>query len=217
MLRSKPFAWLLVILGSGLLVTAGLMLSLQPVAAQCGSESTTCKSCHEVKATYSVNTVGVWHTDHAADDFCADCHAGNASAADPALAHADMVVVLDETARCQTCHPDEAEALIATYQEALAALPASSAPVVSAASADPLDAPVDPLDAPVDPLDAPVSTDPLDAPPATVQQTAAPVAAAAAEVVAEDAPNTGNQILVVLAEVLGVAGLGIVITLERRK
>ena len=38
MLPRKPFAWLLVILGSGLLVTAGLMLSLQPAAAQCGSE-----------------------------------------------------------------------------------------------------------------------------------------------------------------------------------
>ena len=206
-MRSKPFAWLLVILGSGLLVTAGLMLSLQPAAAQCGADSSTCKSCHEVKATYPVNTVGVWHTDHAADDFCVDCHAGNDAAADPNLAHGDMVVVLDEVTRCQACHPDDAEALIAAYQEALAAMPASSAPVIASAS-------VDPLDAPVDPLDAPVSTDPLDAPPAVAAQ---PAAVAVAGIVAEQGPNTGNQLLVVLAELLGVAGLGIVITLERRK
>ena len=213
MLPRKPFAWLLVILGSGLLVTAGLMLSLQPAAAQCGSDSTTCKSCHEVKATYPVNNVGVWHTDHAADDFCADCHAGNAAAADPNLAHGDMVVVLDDAASCQTCHPDDAATLVATYREVLASMPASSAPVAVAA-ADPLDAPIDPLDAPLDPLDAPVSTDPLDAPPVAV---AAPAAVAAAGIVAEDASNTGNQILVILAEVLGMAGLGIVIALERRK
>ena len=117
-----------------------------------------------------------------------------------------MVVVLDNTASCQTCHPDDADTLVATYREALASLPASSAPVAVAAA--------DPLDAPIDPLDAPVSTDPLDAPPVVAP---APATVAAAGIVTEDAANTGNQILVLLAEVLGMAGLGIIITLERRK
>ncbi|MFN8527338.1 MAG: hypothetical protein U0670_01860 [Anaerolineae bacterium] len=108
---------------SGLLmITLGLLLVLgQPVDAQCGSQASSCKNCHEVQAQDPVNADGTgWHESHAFGDFCYICHAGNPQAADEAAAHEGMVPPLsDVQAGCQSCHPDDLEARAQVYATTL--------------------------------------------------------------------------------------------------
>jgi hypothetical protein len=82
------------------------LLPGQPVEAQCGSQASSCKNCHEVQAQLPVNTDGTgWHESHAFGDFCYICHAGNQQAMDKNEAHAGMVPPLqDVEASCQMCH-----------------------------------------------------------------------------------------------------------------
>ena len=94
-------AGFLLVLGTGLwLATA------QPVAAQCGSQASSCKNCHETQGQKSVNSDGTgWHQSHAFGDFCYLCHAGNQQATDKDAAHAGMVAPMqDVKAACQSCH-----------------------------------------------------------------------------------------------------------------
>lgn len=97
---------------SGLiLISIGLMLlwATQPVDAQCGSQASSCKNCHEVQGKDPVNTDGTgWHESHAFGDFCYICHAGNPQSTDETAAHTGMVPPLsDVEASCQQCHPDD--------------------------------------------------------------------------------------------------------------
>ncbi len=98
-----------------ILTAAGLLLVLatgfwlifaQPVSAQCGSQASSCKNCHEVQAQKPVNSDGTgWHQSHAFGDFCYICHGGNQQSTDKATAHAGMVSPLsDVKAACQSCH-----------------------------------------------------------------------------------------------------------------
>ena len=46
--------------------------------AQCGSQASSCKNCHEVKGENAVNAKGDWHISHAFGDFlrvlpCGEC------------------------------------------------------------------------------------------------------------------------------------------------
>lgn len=98
--------------GGGLImIGVGLMLfwASQPVAAQCGSQASSCKNCHETQGQSPVNADGTsWHVAHAFGDFCYLCHAGNPQATDGPAAHTGMVPPLsDVEASCQQCHSDD--------------------------------------------------------------------------------------------------------------
>jgi hypothetical protein len=101
----------LILCGLSVLVMAGLFL-LWPVSkasAQCGSQASSCKNCHETQAQKPVNNDGTgWHVSHAFGDFCYICHAGNNQSMDKATAHTGMVAPMsDVKAACQSCHPGD--------------------------------------------------------------------------------------------------------------
>ena len=129
-----------------LLISGIASIGVKPVQAQCGSQASSCKNCHEVQGQDPVNTDGTgWHQSHAFGDFCYICHAGNNQAKDKAAAHEGMVSPLaDVKASCQQCHAADLDARAKVYADALgvevgagAAAPAATEPAaaVSAESA----------------------------------------------------------------------------------
>jgi len=100
--------WFFLLLFSSVtLLVAGLMSWTTPAQAQCGSQASSCKSCHETQGEMPVNTNGEWHKAHAFGDFCEFCHAGNVQATDKDEAHMGLAEPLgDVKASCQSCHPD---------------------------------------------------------------------------------------------------------------
>jgi hypothetical protein len=106
---------------SALLLAIGLALArTSQASAQCGSQASSCKNCHEVQGQMPVNDQGEWHTAHAFGDFCEFCHAGNVQSMDQGAAHSGMVDPLaDVEASCAACHPDDARALGEIYAAAL--------------------------------------------------------------------------------------------------
>jgi hypothetical protein len=125
-----------------LIVTGIALVTVQPVKAQCGSQASSCKNCHEVQAKDPVNNDGTgWHQSHAFGDFCYICHAGNNQATDKVAAHTGMVSPLaDIKASCAQCHPNDLQARAQVYavklgvQLGAASTPASSAPAPTAAA-----------------------------------------------------------------------------------
>jgi hypothetical protein len=113
----KPF--FLVAFGIFLLVVGAAiwLLTPLPVEAQCGSQASSCKSCHEVQAELPVNKDGTgWHESHAFGDFCVFCHAGNQQAMDKVESHVGMVAPLsDIKSACQACHAADLEARAEVY------------------------------------------------------------------------------------------------------
>ena len=101
-LLSQPSGVLILLI----LVSGMWLLTSSPVAAQCGSQASSCKNCHEVQAQLPVNTDGTgWHESHAFGDFCYICHAGNQQAMEIEEAHAGMVPPMEDVnASCQMCH-----------------------------------------------------------------------------------------------------------------
>ncbi len=96
----------------GLLMVMGAILMLwqtAPANAQCGTQASSCKNCHEVQAKKPVNKDGTgWHQSHAFGDFCANCHAGNVQSMVVEEAHQGMVAPLsDVQAGCGSCHPND--------------------------------------------------------------------------------------------------------------
>jgi len=87
--------------------------------AQCGSQASSCKNCHEVKGEDPVNSKGEWHVSHAFGDFCEFCHGGNVQATDKTAAHQGLIQPLgDVKANCSSCH-DDYQAKAQTYAVAL--------------------------------------------------------------------------------------------------
>ncbi|HLF29226.1 MAG TPA: hypothetical protein VJG32_23105 [Anaerolineae bacterium] len=77
--------------------------------AQCGSQASSCKNCHEVKGEDPVNAQGDWHISHAFGDFCEFCHGGNVQAIDKNAAHQGLLAPLgDVQTNCSACHADYA-------------------------------------------------------------------------------------------------------------
>jgi len=120
-----------------LLVSMFAFVGVKPAKAQCGSQASSCKNCHEVQGQKSVNADGTgWHQSHAFGDFCYICHAGNNQATDKAAAHQGMVSPLaDVKASCQQCHAADLDARAKVYADILgitagsdAAAPATSVP-----------------------------------------------------------------------------------------
>ena len=88
--------------------------------AQCGSQASSCKNCHEVKGEDPVNAKGDWHISHAFGDFCEFCHAGNVAATDKAAAHEGLVTPLgDVKANCSSCHADDFQTRAEKYAAVL--------------------------------------------------------------------------------------------------
>jgi hypothetical protein len=150
-----------------LLVTGSIFLmTATPAAAQCGSQASSCKNCHETQAQDPVNNDGTtWHTQHAFGDFCYLCHAGNNQATDKVAAHTGMAAPLaDINASCQSCHPNDTLAKAQIYATTLgqvvgaggtgtsaATLPAvTAAPGTAVAASTPAPAAVVPSDDMVD-------------------------------------------------------------------
>lgn len=119
-IRKNPY---LVIIIAGGFILASLLLFLpnRSADAQCGSQASSCKNCHEVQGMDSVNNDGTgWHTGHAFGDFCYLCHAGNNQSMDQNEAHAGMVPPLsDVEAGCQSCHPNDLMERAQIYATAL--------------------------------------------------------------------------------------------------
>ena len=200
----------LLVLGTGLwLATA------QPVKAQCGSQASSCKNCHEVQAQKPVNNDGTgWHQSHAFGDFCYLCHAGNQQATDKALAHTGMVPPLsDVKASCQQCHPKDLDARAQVYATKLG-IKVGNAAAAPAAGAGATAAPTQGA--------APASAQPA--------VSAAPVAVAIDVndpnlvdyaknydeiVLGKKATNWGNMILIGLIGLIVVGGGGLVVTHEK--
>ena len=106
-MQRKKYFMMMIATGLLLVVGTGLWLATaQPAKAQCGSQASSCKNCHEVQGQKSVNSDGTgWHQSHAFGDFCYLCHAGNQQATDKDAAHAGMVPPLsDVKAACASCH-----------------------------------------------------------------------------------------------------------------
>ena len=101
------------------------LLRPQPVKAQCGSQASSCKTCHEVQAQKPVNNDGSkWHESHAFGDFCVFCHAGNQQATDKIAAHTGMVPPLsDGKSACQSCHSADLDSRVQVYAAILKVTP----------------------------------------------------------------------------------------------
>jgi len=103
-----------------LFIGALVLMTPSPASAQCGSQASSCKNCHEVQGQDPVNTEGDWHIAHAFGDFCQFCHAGNVQAMEAETAHQSMVAPLaDPVASCGACHPTDAQDLSVVYGTAL--------------------------------------------------------------------------------------------------
>ena len=104
-----------------LLVSGFAFIGVKPARAQCGSQASSCKNCHEVQGQDPVNADGTgWHQSHAFGDFCYICHGGNNQAKDKAAAHQGMVSPLaDVKASCQQCHAADLETRAKVYADAL--------------------------------------------------------------------------------------------------
>jgi hypothetical protein len=130
-------------LGAGLvlLITVGIFLLLpaQPVSAQCGSQTSSCKNCHETQTKDPVNNDGTaWHTSHAFGDFCYLCHAGNNTATDKTAAHTGLVDPLkDISASCKSCHAADYQAKAQLYATTLGVTIGSSAVAPTQAASQP--------------------------------------------------------------------------------
>jgi hypothetical protein len=146
-MQHKKIPFLFITAGMVIVIAIGIFLATAtPVSAQCGSQASSCKNCHEVQGQDPVNSDGTgWHQSHAFGDFCYICHAGNQQATDKDAAHQGMEDPLsDIKAACQQCHVADLEARAQVYASTLgvevgsggasAALGSSEAVPVSAAA-----------------------------------------------------------------------------------
>lgn len=122
-MHRRKLSYLLISTGFILVFTVGIWFLIPPqsVSAQCGSQASSCKNCHETQGQDPVNTDGTaWHTQHAFGDFCYLCHAGNNQATDKVAAHTGMEAPLsDIAASCKSCHAEDFEAKAQIYATTL--------------------------------------------------------------------------------------------------
>lgn len=112
-----------ILLGALLLAGVFLLTNTTQTKAQCGSQASSCKNCHETQNQLPVNNDGKpWHTQHAQIDACVSCHAGNPQSTDKTQAHTGMVPWnSDVKAGCASCHPNDYEQLAQQYATILGA------------------------------------------------------------------------------------------------
>ncbi|HPH94942.1 MAG TPA: hypothetical protein PKW33_02760 [Anaerolineaceae bacterium] len=121
----KPFAFLF--FSCALLLVFFWLQPPHQAQAQCSTQPSSCKTCHETNGEKPVNQNGQWHIQHASYDFCAMCHGGNKEAADKETAHQGLVTKFaDMPTNCRQCHGSDLESRCQVYSDALGqALPAS--------------------------------------------------------------------------------------------
>ncbi len=168
-MQNKRLFLLPSIAGVLLLIISGLWLgTAQPVAAQCGSQASSCKDCHETQAQDPVNTDGTnWHQAHAFGDFCYMCHAGNGQSTDKAASHTGMIAPMsDIKGSCSSCHVKDYTEKAQTYAATLGVSLAEVAPTVTATTMPTQSAPKTSADesnnqiGQTTNIDAPVSVEP---------------------------------------------------------
>jgi hypothetical protein len=119
----RKLAFWLVSVGVMLVLSVGIffLLPAQSVSAQCGSQASSCKNCHETQAQDPVsNDLTTWHGQHAFGDFCYLCHGGNNQATDKTAAHTGMTDPLsDIVVSCKSCHSKDYEARAQIYATTL--------------------------------------------------------------------------------------------------
>jgi hypothetical protein len=117
----KRISFIFLTFGLLFVVGGAVLLMATPVKAQCGSQASSCKNCHETQAQDPVNNdATAWHTQHAFGDFCYLCHGGNNQATDKAAAHTGMEDPLSNIdASCKSCHPDDTQAKAQIYATTL--------------------------------------------------------------------------------------------------
>jgi hypothetical protein len=107
----------------GALLIAGffILTTTTRTSAQCGSQASSCKNCHETQGEDPVNSDGTtWHTQHAQIDACVSCHAGNPQSTDKTQSHTGMVPWnSDVKAGCASCHPNDYIQLAQEYATTL--------------------------------------------------------------------------------------------------
>jgi hypothetical protein len=110
-----------IFLGAILMAGFFLLLPAKEANAQCGSQASACKNCHETQTQDPVNNDGTtWHTQHAQIDACVSCHAGNPQSTDKTQSHAGMVAwYSDVKAGCASCHPNDYTQLAQEYATTL--------------------------------------------------------------------------------------------------
>jgi len=211
-MQNKKLPKLLLFAGAIIVVAVGIALSTaQPAEAQCGSQASSCKNCHETQAEKPVNADGTsWHQSHAFGDFCYICHAGNNQATDKVAAHEGMVSPLaDVKASCQQCHVSDLTERAQVYATTLG-VDLGSGAVAPTATQEVEAAPVVAEPAPVTESTQSDNTLVVDDP-NTVNY-----AQNYDEIVLGKKPiNWGNSILMVLIGVTVVGGGGFVITHEK--
>jgi hypothetical protein len=195
----------------GALLIAGFLLlsNATRASAQCGSQASSCKNCHETQGQDSVNSDGTaWHTSHAFGDFCYICHGGNSQATDKTQAHTGMEAPLsDIQAACQQCHPNDLEARAQVYATALGVVIGSGTVPTTTVSASATAAPASNQPA----VSAPVTTALNVDDPNVVNYTQR-----YDEIVLGKHPvNWGNIILIAMIGMLVVGGGGFVVTNEK--
>jgi hypothetical protein len=109
MLFRKYSFFIPIMLGVLIMISLVLLWPAAQVSAQCGSQASSCKSCHETQGQKTVNNDGTaWHTQHQQIDACVSCHAGNPQSTDKAQSHTGMVPWnSDVKAGCFSCHPND--------------------------------------------------------------------------------------------------------------
>jgi hypothetical protein len=113
--------FLSIAMGAVLIAGTCLFLTATKTSAQCGSQASSCKNCHETQSADPVNNDGTtWHTQHAQIDACVSCHAGNPQSTDKVQSHTGMVAWdSDIKAGCASCHPDNYTQLAQAYATTL--------------------------------------------------------------------------------------------------
>ena len=119
--RSRIRYLIPIFLGALLLAGFFLLVNTTKTSAQCGSQASSCKNCHETQSQDPVNNDGTaWHSQHAQIDACVSCHAGNPQSTDQTQAHTGMVAWdSDIKAGCASCHPDDYTTLAQEYATTL--------------------------------------------------------------------------------------------------
>jgi hypothetical protein len=194
---------------SGLVLIIGLgvwLASAQPVRAQCGSQASSCKNCHETQAQDPVNNDGTtWHTQHAFGDFCYLCHGGNNQSMDKDTAHAGMANPLsDVVLACKSCHAADYEAKAKIYATTLGVTVGTGSATQAPAASQPVAASTPDLAASATPTAEIPAANMVDY---TQQYNQS--------VLGQQPTNWGNVILIVLAVLLILGGGGFVLLNEK--
>jgi hypothetical protein len=138
-MSQKWLSFFFLVLGIMFVVGSVFLMTATPAKAQCGSQASSCKNCHETQAQDPVNNDGTaWHTQHAFGDFCYLCHAGNNLATDKVAAHTGMVAPLaDINTSCKSCHPTDTLAKAQIYATTLGQQIGTGGSTTAAATSQP--------------------------------------------------------------------------------